>query len=115
MNEHPIPPTLYEFIVFIGEYVKTHYYFYTGVLMRIFLDYDKWNLRQLVAYIIVSVLLVDATKKLFELNGSSAFITTFVCIVLGFVGNTPLRFFLDDFMKDVMFAIKDRIIRRIKK
>lgn len=84
-------------------------------MMRIFLDYDKWNFRQLVAYVVVSILLVDATKQLLQLNGSSPFITMFVCIVLGFVGNTPLRFFLDDFMRDFMLAIKDRIIRRIKK
>jgi hypothetical protein len=83
-------------------------------MMRVALDYSKFNFRQIIAYIAVSGLLVDTTRRLLELNGSTAFITMFVCVVLGFIGDTPLRFILTDFMQDFMRAVKDKIIEKIR-
>jgi hypothetical protein len=114
-EQQPIPPTIYEVIMFTFEYVQTHYYLYAGVLMRIFLDYNKWNIVQLTAYIVVSVLLVDSTRHLMELNANTTLVTAFVCMVLGFVGHTILRFILEDFSRDFMLAIKDKIMRWVEK
>ncbi len=105
----------FEWIAIAYIYVKTHYYFYSGVLMRIALDYDKFNGRQLIAYIIVSGLFVDATINLMTLQAYTPFMVLFSCLVLGFCGHTALRFILDDFLKDFLTAIKKRIIDAVKK
>lgn len=104
-----------EWLAISYVYIKTHYYFYSGVLMRTALDYDKFNIRQLIAYILVSGLFVDATINLMTLQAYTPFMILFSCLVLGFCGHTFLRFILDDFIKDFMIAIKKRIIDAVKK
>lgn len=83
--------------------------------MRIFLRNEMWVASKLIRYIIVSFLLVLCTERLMIMNGNSAFMTLFVCLVFGFAGETPLRFFLDDFLQDFMIAVKDKIMKWVKK
>jgi hypothetical protein len=81
--------------------------------MRMF--FYKWNFKEFFKYFFASLVLVQVTKHLLELNASPVLVTTFVCIVLGFTGHTALKYAIDDALPRVLKAITDKIIDIIGK
>lgn len=87
---------------------------YGGVLMRIMLDYDKWTFKTLCAYVAVSITLVAITATYLVRYGVNAELGFFVLLTVGFCGQTIVKYFLEDFLLDVMKAIKNRVLDKIK-
>lgn len=77
--------------------------------------FTPFNLKEFIRYFLASLLLVQATRHLLELNGSPILVTMFVCIVLGFTGHTGLKYAIDDAMPRILKAITDKIIDWIGK
>lgn len=100
-------------IIQIYAYIKEHYYFYIGVLMRV--CFEKFSLSDFLRYVVASFLLVQVTKHILEIGGSSEVATIFVCIVLGFMGHSGLKYTIDEAMPRIFKAITDKIVDIIKK
>lgn len=122
MNEHFIQ--IHETLSDAYVYFTVHYYYYIGVLIR--MCFSPFNLKQFIRYSLASLLLVQATIHLLEFNGSPAIITLFICMVLGFIGQTGLQYAIDEAIPtilktvteksiEVFIVIIDRFIDKIKK
>lgn len=112
MNGHDTN-TLSDILLELYVFAKTHYYYYTGVLMRMF--FTKWNFKDFAKYFLASLVLVHVTKHLLEMNATPQFWALFICVVTGFVGHTSLKYVIDETLPRILKAITKRIIDFISK
>lgn len=110
MNEHFIQ--IHETLSDAYVYFTVHYYYYIGVLIR--MCFSPFNLKQFIRYSLASLLLVQATIHLLELNGSPAIITLFICMVLGFTGQTGLQYAIDEAIPQILKVITEKSIEILK-
>jgi hypothetical protein len=76
--------------------------------------FSPLNFRQLIRYFFASLLLVQATKYLLELNGSPVVITMFICMVLGFIGHTGLQYAIDEAIPQILKVFTEKSIEMLK-
>lgn len=101
-------------LLYIHTFVTEHYYYYSGVLMRVFIDNKKWSFNSILSYISVSIILVDITKLLLEKYNMPTGAILLTCCIVGFCGHTGLRYFLDDFIIDLFKEIKIKVLNFIR-
>lgn len=112
MNEKDAQ-SISDMLIEIYVFVKAHYYYYTGVLMRMF--FTKWNFKDFIKYFLASLLLVQLTKHLLETNATPQFWVLIICVATGFVGHTSLKYTIDEALPRILKALTDRIIDIINK
>ncbi len=83
---------------------------YGGVVMRMLIDFEKWTVKALVAYTGAAVVLVQIASAYLSRYGINPEIGSFVMLTVGFCGHTVLRYFLEDFILDVMKEAKKSVL-----
>ncbi len=98
-----------DYIIEAYVYTKTHYYFYSGFIIRMLIDKRKRTIWSGFKHIIISLLIVDLTIKFSEYQQYPYNVALFICLVLGFLGDPFLRFILDDFINEFLIKTKKDI------
>lgn len=115
LNEPPMSST-YETFKVVFEYVQMHYYYYSGVVIGMILDNNKfktWN--ELLRYSVVGFIVATTSFEILLDYGFSRGTVIFIVGFLGFIGHPAFKHVSTEAMPRIFKAITDRIVDRIKK
>lgn len=108
-------PTIYEYAYMVLQYIQTHYFYYSGVVIGMLLDKKPWVKFEFLKYVLISIIVAHVTEIILKSNGTSFHASILICSVVGLIGHSTLRYTTDEALPRVLKAITDKIIDIIKK
>jgi phage-related holin len=96
------------------QYIKTHYFYYSGVVIGMLLDKKPWLKYEFLTYVLISIIVAHVTEIILKSNGTSFQASILICSVVGLIGHSTLRYATDVALPKVLKAITDKIVNKIK-
>lgn len=86
---------------------------YAGIIMRLF--FNNWTFKSFLNYVGFSVVLVFVTYDFFINRNIEKDYAVGLSITISIFGHAGLRYSIDNIFEDFMKAVKERIIKMVKK
>lgn len=96
------------------KYIEAHYIYYSGAFVGILLDKKSWAIRDLIAYILISLTVAHVTEQVLKAQGTSLHLTIVICFVVGLIGHPTFRYTVSEALPQILHTITAKIVYMIK-